>query len=154
MLINKACSEVPIKPAATEACEQDGYPTPVWTLEPGGLWVTFAYPPDQADQVTGQVTGQVTPPVTPPVTALLNVLAREGALGNAQIRAHLQLKDRAHLRTHYLDPALAQGWIEQTLPDKPTSRLQKYRLTAAGQRLQAALRPGQAAQQAGKGGAP
>lgn len=28
--------------------------------------------------------------------------------------------------------ALAGGLIEMTLPDKPTSRLQQYRLTAAG----------------------
>jgi hypothetical protein len=27
-----------------------------------------------------------------------------------------------------------QGWLEMTLPDKPTSSQQKYRLTAQGKR--------------------
>lgn len=76
--------------------------------------------------------GDVTPPVTPPVIALLEVLARKGASGNAEIRAHLKLKDRAHLRMYYTAPALAQGWIDYTIPGNPTSRLQKYRLTETG----------------------
>jgi hypothetical protein len=56
-------------------------------------------------------------------------------------RAHLQeklgLSDRKSFRTLYLAPAMVQGLVEFTLPDKPNSRLQKYRLTAAGR---AALR--------------
>ncbi|WP_419555553.1 Fic family protein [Serratia symbiotica] len=31
-----------------------------------------------------------------------------------------------------MQPALNAGWIEMTLPDKLNSRLQRYRLTAAG----------------------
>lgn len=34
----------------------------------------------------------------------------------------------------YLKPALEDALIEYTLPDKPNSRLQKYRLTEQGQR--------------------
>lgn len=32
----------------------------------------------------------------------------------------------------YLSPTLEQGLVEMTVPDKPNSRLQKYRLTARG----------------------
>jgi hypothetical protein len=34
-----------------------------------------------------------------------------------------------------LKPALEQGLVEMTIPDKPNSRLQKYRLTALGKQL-------------------
>jgi ATP-dependent DNA helicase RecG len=70
--------------------------------------------------------------VAPPVARLLELLSMKGALGNAEIRQQLGLKDRAHLREHYIAPALASALIEMTLPDKPNSRLQKYRLTHKG----------------------
>jgi ATP-dependent DNA helicase RecG len=37
-------------------------------------------------------------------------------------------------RNAYLKPALAVGVIEMTLPDKPRSSNQRYRLTTLGQR--------------------
>ncbi len=44
----------------------------------------------------------------------------------------LGLQDRKSFRERYLKPALADGLIEMTIPDKPNSRLQKYRLTTKG----------------------
>jgi hypothetical protein len=34
-----------------------------------------------------------------------------------------------------LKPALEQGFIEMTIPEKPNSCLQKYRLTLSGKKL-------------------
>ena len=48
------------------------------------------------------------------------------------IQNALGLHDRKSFRERYLKPALAEGMIEMTLPDKPNSRLQKYRLTDKG----------------------
>ncbi len=45
----------------------------------------------------------------------------------------LELQDRKSFRERYLKPALAEGLIEMTIPDKPNSRLQKYRLTRRGE---------------------
>ena len=39
----------------------------------------------------------------------------------------LGLSHRPTFRKNYLQPALDAGLIERTLPDKPNSRLQKYR---------------------------
>lgn len=100
--------------------------------------------PEQAEapiapQVTGQVTGQVTDPVTDPVAdpvtdpvvRLLQTLA-DGPLAPSEIQQRLELKHRPTFRTNYLRPALDRHWIEPTIPDKPNSRLQQYRLTAKG----------------------
>ncbi len=42
----------------------------------------------------------------------------------------LGLNDEKHFREHYQQRAVKAGLIELTIPEKPTSRLQKYRLTA------------------------
>jgi ATP-dependent DNA helicase RecG len=64
-----------------------------------------------------------------------------GALSNAEIRKRLGLKDRKHLQERYIDPALAEDYIELTIPDKPRSRLQKYRITERGKSLIEAVKP-------------
>jgi ATP-dependent DNA helicase RecG len=45
----------------------------------------------------------------------------------------LGLKHAEHFRKTYLLPAIKAGFVEMTRPDKPKSRLQKYRLTEIGQ---------------------
>ena len=45
---------------------------------------------------------------------------------------------RKSFRELYLAPALEAGLVEFTVPDKPNSRLQKYRLTKAGKAGRAA----------------
>ena len=41
----------------------------------------------------------------------------------------LKLKDEKHFRIHYQQVAAAAGCIEMTIPVKPNSPLQEYRLT-------------------------
>jgi hypothetical protein len=50
-----------------------------------------------------------------------------------EVQRILEFKDRTSFRERYLKPALQVGLIELTIPDKPNSRLQKYRLMNAGQ---------------------
>lgn len=47
----------------------------------------------------------------------------------------LALVDRKHFSATYRDPAMRQGFVERTIPDKPTSPHQKYRRTAKGHAL-------------------
>ncbi len=56
----------------------------------------------------------------------------DGEMSRQQLQSLLNLKDRFHFREAYLIPALAAGLIEMAVPDRPTSRLQKYRLTEKG----------------------
>ncbi len=73
---------------------------------------------------------QVNPQVSPQVGELLAVI--EGEMGREALQAILDLSDRKSFRERYLRPALADGLIEMTIPNKPNSRLQKYRLTDRG----------------------
>jgi Fic family protein len=70
------------------------------------------------------------PQVTPQVVKLLQILI--GSMSREQLQQQLGLADRKSFRQAYLQPALEQGLIEMTLPDKPQSKLQQYRITPAG----------------------
>ncbi|WP_053552333.1 Fic family protein [Desulfuromonas soudanensis] len=76
---------------------------------------------------------QVSPQVTPQVSELLAVF--QGEMSREALQAALGLSDRKSFRERYLKPALADGLIEMTFPDKPNSRLQQYRLTDKGRQL-------------------
>ena len=82
-------------------------------------------------RVTDQVTGEVTREVTGEVGRLLAVI--QGEMKRSELQQALALKHEDHFRDAYLTPALSLGLIEMTIPDKPRSRLQRYRLTARGQ---------------------
>jgi ATP-dependent DNA helicase RecG len=66
-----------------------------------------------------------------PVGCLLLAL-KSGPQSAGELRELLELKHRPTFRQNYLHPALEKGLIENTIPDKPNSRLQKYRLTEKG----------------------
>lgn len=79
---------------------------------------------------------QDTPHVAPQVKRLLETLAKSPyPMNRTELQAQLKLKDRKSFRERYLKPALDDGLITMTLPDKPSSRLQQYALTEQGQRL-------------------
>ena len=79
------------------------------------------------------VTPQVAPPVTPQVLELLRVVKSDAS--RAELQAVLGLRDRKSFFERYLRPALALGLLEMSIPDKPNSRLQKYRLTDKGRQV-------------------
>jgi Fic family protein len=81
------------------------------------------------DTVTSSAP-QVSPQVTPQVGELMAAI--RGEMGREALQSALGLSDRKSFRERYLKPALTDGLIEMTIPDKPNSRLQKYRLTDKG----------------------
>lgn len=50
----------------------------------------------------------------------------------AEICKPLALKHDEHFRQACLAPAIAAGMLEMTPPEKPNSRMQRYRLTPRG----------------------
>jgi hypothetical protein len=77
-----------------------------------------------------EVTEQVTEQVTKLIQALSN-----NTWSTSEMIESLGLKHRPTFLYDYLKPALEQGFIEMTIPDKPNSNLQKYRLTILGKQL-------------------
>jgi hypothetical protein len=83
------------------------------------------------EQVTEQVTAHVPEHVAEQVVQLLR--ACQGEQRRAELMEAVGLTHREHFRETYLLPALAAGYLEMTIPDKPKSSRQKYRLTPTGQ---------------------
>ena len=100
------------------------------------------------DPVTPQVTPHVAPQVTPQVIALLATMTGEHA--RQELMTLLSLSDRKHFVAAYLAPALQAALVTMTIPDKPQSSRQKYRLTEAGKALRSKKRPPDNADQLAK----
>ena len=71
------------------------------------------------------------------VEKLVSILT--GEMGRSELQGLLSIKNRDYFRTDYLNPAISNGYIELTIPDKPNSQNQKYRLTAKGMALKNSL---------------
>lgn len=91
---------------------------------------------DSTEQVTDQATEQVggtTEQVAGDVGLEVRLLrAMSGEMTRRGIQEALGLRHRIHFREAYLLPALQAGLTEMTIPDKPRSSKQRYRLTSAG----------------------
>jgi len=58
-----------------------------------------------------------------------------GEMSRGEIMDGLGLKDEKHFREHYQQTGISLGVIEMTIPDKPQSSKQRYRLTEKGHAL-------------------
>ena len=123
-----------------DACRQAGTPPPQLEYTEGDWSMAFPFSPAYLVALRGdtaQVPHEVTGEVTGEVERL--ILALDGSMKRAQIQQALGLKHEDHFRDAYLQPALAAGLIAMTVPDKPRSSRQQYRLTQRGQILRADL---------------
>ena len=80
----------------------------------------------QEISVVGNADRSVIHPSNPSIQKLLAVLGNE-ELSAGEIMDRLNLSHRPTFQKNYLNPALEQGVIEMTIPEKPNSRNQKYR---------------------------
>ena len=116
-------------------CVENTNPPPTWQEQAGSVYVTFlpAVLPD-IPEVTRQVpdkypasTRQVTPQEMAVLAEAITPATRTALQKSAGLR------DREHFVNTCLNPLIEAGLIEMTIPDKPRSSKQKYRLTAKGQ---------------------
>ncbi len=93
------------------------------------------------EYVTPQDTPQDTHQDTPQddfdkMVLIRDLVAKlEGEMSRRELQHVLQLQDRFHFRLSYLTPAIKHDLIEMTIPEKPKSVNQKYRLTKKGKRM-------------------
>jgi len=92
------------------------------------------------EEVTTEVTMEVATEVTTEVRKMLE--ACRTPLSWREIMDVLGLSNREHVRKAYIKPALENGWLAMTIPDKPRSSKQRYVLTEKGKKLMEESRSG------------
>ncbi len=83
------------------------------------------------DQASGQVTDQAT--MQAAMQAAMQADQKEKTLSfcktprtRKEIQEYLRIKNREYFRREILNPLIAEGMLDLTLPDKPRSPKQKY----------------------------
>ena len=85
---------------------------------------------------TTEVTMEDTVEVTTEDAKVVRLLqAISGTMTRQDLQSSLGLKNDDYFRKAYLLPALRAGLIEMTIPDKPRSKHQRYRLTPKGRKV-------------------
>lgn len=141
-----------------DACQAQGLPSPVWSVDKGMVTVTFQRP--YYDSTTTQVKGKKDPstiqvrsnygpstpqvppkhpsstpqvppkyhPSTPQVQLLIDKM-KSGYMSTNDIMESCGLKDRKYFRESYIVPGLIDHAIERKYPNEPNHPRQMYRLT-------------------------
>jgi ATP-dependent DNA helicase RecG len=127
-------------------CKRYGAAAPVFEERQGFVIVTFKAPIAGAPRVTVQPGSQLeSQPESRPdsrpesLEERVRLLLQHGALSKAEIAARLGHRDVSGQLNKVIRRLVRQGFLQYTLPDKPNSRLQRYRLTRAGKARLAAM---------------
>ena len=131
-------------PKMLREISKNGSPEPIFHTDPDRTFFLVELPihpvfaealeKKAAAEVTMEVTTEVTMEVTMEVKRLVAVIT--GDHSRRELQNMLGLKNAEHFRKAYLLPAINVELVEMTLPDKPKSRLQRYRLSEKGQAVQ------------------
>lgn len=111
-------------------CKEAGLPPPQFRQD-GGLFIqTLWRPKGAAAPVATTMEGTKSGP-SPDQVEILVKASNGTALTDLMEVANRT--NRTKFRDQVIKPLIEQGWLEMTIPDKPRSSQQKYRLTAKGE---------------------
>ncbi|HPR65304.1 MAG TPA: ATP-binding protein [Thermoanaerobaculia bacterium] len=113
-----------------EEARKGGYPLPTW--EANDFVTTVFRPNPEVRHEVGQTwaqSGAQSGPSRDQVEILRNCLIEKALTDLLEIVGRT---NRTKFRDQVLKPLLQAGWLEMTIPDKPRSSKQRYRLTEAG----------------------
>ncbi len=114
-------------------CAQAGLPAPEFRQD-GGQFIQTLWRPKMADELDGTESLGTKPGTkSGPSRDQVKILAK-ASTGAAltELMTVLERTNRTKFRDQVIQPLMDQGLLEMTLPDKPTSSQQKYRLTEQG----------------------
>jgi ATP-dependent DNA helicase RecG len=104
-------------------CQEVGLPEPQFSVTDGFIVTIWR----KALEVTGQVESWI--------IELVEACANRSPLKSTEVQRLVGIRHRETFQRNYLDRLLREGWLERTIPEKPKSRSQKYRLTAKALKL-------------------
>ncbi|HGT2643488.1 TPA: Fic family protein [Legionella pneumophila] len=104
-------------------CREVGLPEPEFSISDGFKTTILR----KSSSMTGQVD--------PWVERVLRACELKGELKSIELQEVAGIRHRETFQRNYLDQLLRDELIERTIPDKPKSRLQKYRLSQKGKIL-------------------
>ena len=112
-------------------CDEANIPTPEFRQEVG-TFMQIIRRSESEGRVDAQVTGQVGAKLalSRHQVEILRNCSKESVI--TQLMDIAERSDRTKFRNQVLAPLLVDGLLEMTIPEKPTSSKQRYRLTAKG----------------------
>jgi len=126
------CREAGLRPPEFRQ-EQGHVIQTIWRPAPAATTQVATQDKEPDNKVLAELAAQLGMPAMQVTTHVIKLLrAAAEAATRDELQQATELQNREHFRKTYLEPLLAAGWLERTIPDKRTSPNQRYLLTDKG----------------------